>query len=147
MLELPIIILFLASIPLQVGEVIEEEIKGIIDLAVDNIEIPENNPLNTTKTEADELKHSGKNFLMDLLSMISSTHAVAEDTVKVISPYEIDDLTLLLIGIGLMAVIIIPIIKKIGMHLLYIIVFAIVIVIIFVLFDINSEAMNNIKFW
>ena len=116
MLELPFIMLFLVSVPLQVGEIIEEEIEGMIDLAVDNIEIPENNP-------------------------------VAEDTVEVVSPYEIDDFTLLLIGIGLMAVIIIPIIKKIGMHLLYMIVIAIVIVVVLVLFDINSEAMNDVKFW
>jgi hypothetical protein len=147
MLELPFIMLFLVSVPLQVGEVIEEEIEGMIDLAVDNIEIPENNPLNATKTETDELKHSGKSFLMDLLSLMSSTHSVAEDTVEVVSPYEIDDFTLLLIGIGLMAVIIIPIIKKIGMHLLYMIVVAIVIVVVLVLFDINSEAMNDVKFW
>ena len=141
MLELPFIMLFLVSVPLQVGEIIEEEIEGMIDLAVDNIEIPEN------KTETDELKHSGKSFLMDLLSLMSSTHSVAEDTVEVVSPYEIDDFTLLLIGIGLMAVIIIPIIKKIGMHLLYMIVIAIVIVVVLVLFDINSEAMNDVKFW
>lgn len=147
MLELPFIMLFLVSVPLQVGEIIEEEIEGMIDLAVDNIEIPENNPLNATKTETDELKHSAKNFLMDLLSLMSSTHSVAEDTVEVVSPYEIDDFTLLLIGIGLMAVIIIPLIKKIGMHLLYMIVIAIVIVVVLVLFDINSEAMNDVKFW
>ena len=72
---------------------------------------------------------------------------MAEDTVEVVSPVELDDFTLLLIGIGLMAIIIIPIIKKIGMHLLYMIVIGVVIVVVLVLFDMNESAMEGMKFW
>ena len=147
MLELPLIMLFLVSMPMQIGEVIEEEIEEMIDVTLEQIEIPENNPLNTTKAETDELKKSGKHFIMDLFTLLSSTHHMAEDTVEVVSPVELDESTLLLIGIGLMAILIIPIIKKIGMHLLYMIVIGIVIVVILVLFDMNESAMEGMKFW
>ena len=119
----------------------------MIDVTLERIEVPENNPLNTTKAETDELKESSKNFIMDLFTLLSSTHHMAEDTVEVVSPVELDEFTLLLIGIGLMAIIIIPMIKKIGMHLLYMIVIGIVIVVVLVLFDMNESAMQDMKFW
>jgi hypothetical protein len=147
MLELPLIMLFLVSMPMQIGEVIEDEIEDMIDVTLERIEVPENNPLNTTKAETDELKESSKNFIMDLFTLLSSTHHMAEDTVEVVSPVELDEFTLLLIGIGLMAIIIIPMIKKIGMHLLYMIVIGIVIVVVLVLFDMNESAMQDMKFW
>ena len=147
MLELPLIMLFLITVPLQIGEVIEDEIEDMIDITLENIDIPENNPLNTTKAETDELKESSKTFIMDLFTLLSSTHHMAEDTVEVVSPVELDEFTLLLIGIGLMAIIIIPMIKKIGMHLLYMIVIGIVIVVVLVLFDMNESAMQDVKFW
>ena len=147
MLEIPIIFLFIATVPMQIGEVIEDEIEGMIDITLEKIDVPENNPLNTTKAETDELKESGKTFIMDLFTLLSSTHHMAEDTGEVVSPVELDDFTLLLSGIGLMAIIIIPIIKKIGMHLLYMIVIGVVIVVVLVLFDMNESAMEGMKFW
>ena len=59
MLEIPIIFLFIATVPMQIGEVIEDEIEGMIDITLEKIDVPENNPLNTTKAETDELKESG----------------------------------------------------------------------------------------
>ena len=107
MIELPLIMFFIMTVPLQVSDIVEDELEGIIDMAVDKIEIPTNNPLNVTQGEADELKESSKSLLLALFTLLSTTHTVAEDTVEVVSPIELDGFTLFLIGLGITGVFVI----------------------------------------
>ena len=143
MIELPLIMLFIMTVPLQVSDIVEDELEGIIDMAVDKIEIPTNNPLNVTQGEADELKESSKSLLLALFTLLSTTHTVAEDTVEVVSPIELDGFTLFLIGLGITGVFVISVVKKIGLHLLYMIIIGVVLVVIFVILDINQGDFSS----
>ena len=134
MIELPLIMLFIMTVPLQVSDIVEDELEGIIDMAVDKIEIPTNNPLNVTQGEADELKESSKSLLLALFTLLSTTHTVAEDTVEVVSPIELD---------GITGVFVISVVKKIGLHLLYMIIIGVVLVVIFVILDLNQGDFSS----
>lgn len=133
---LPVVFLMLITIPpvfAQTEEMIQEGIGGIYDELVDPLELPEGNPLNTTEAELEAVKKEGGDLIDAFINLFRQTHDFAKVGIMATSPIEIDSFMVSLIAIGVVAVIVLPILKKMGVDLLKIFIVGIIIVLVFMM--------------
>ncbi len=133
---LPVIFLFLFIQPVfaqETEEMIQEGIGSIYDEIVNPLELPEGNPLNTTDAELEAVKKEGGDVIDAFINLFRQSHDLAEVGIMATSPIEIDDFMVSLIAIGVVAVIVLPILKKMGVDMLKIFIIGIIIVLIFIM--------------
>jgi len=141
-------IMIILSTPLvfaQTAEIIEEEITGIIvdeasqlvDKIVGDIDFTSDNFLNTNEDETDALKESGIDVLHDSFELALSVKELASDGVVFISPYELSPFLVTLIGFAFAGLFIFSLLKKVGKHILGLILVGGAIVMLFVFLGIQ----------
>ena len=116
----------------EIRELAEDTIDSVYDDVMDAVVIPEDNPLNTTPEEVQAVKDDGKEFLKALLNMFGVTHSLAQSGVSAIAPIDLDPWMTGLIGIAVVAIVLVPTLKKIGLDLFKIFILSLVGVVIFV---------------
>ena len=129
----------------QAAEVIEEEITGIIvdeagqliDKIVSDIDFGDENFLNATESETQALKESGIDVLRDSFKLALSVKELASDGVEFISPYELSPFLVTIIGFAFAGLFIFSLLKKVGKHILGLILIGGAIVMIFVVLGIK----------
>jgi len=136
---LPIIFLILIIQPVfaeeheEMAEMLQEGIGDLYDDVVDPLKLPADNPLKTTDEELEAVKTEVGDLIDAFINLFRQTHDVATAGVEATSPIEIDDFMVSLIGMGIVAVIVLPILKKMGVDFLKIFIVGIVIVLVFIM--------------
>lgn len=141
-------IILLSSVPLifaQTAEIIEEEITGIIvdeagqliDKILSDIDFTSDNFLNTTETETQSLKESGIDVLRDSFKLGLSVKELASDGVVFISPYDLSPFLVTIIGFTFAGIFVFSLLKKVGKHILGLILIGGAIVMMFVVLGIK----------
>lgn len=135
-----ILILYVASLNFahaqaledEVADVVTEGISGLVDRLSDDIDFSNDNFLNVTKQETEDIKDSGKLVMEDTISLFLSVKSFAKDGVKLISPYEISEFLLGIIAFAFAIVFILSILKAIGKHVFIMLMIGLSIVALFV---------------
>jgi len=144
-----IVILIISTTPFvfaQTAEIIEEEITGIIvdeagniiNKIVDEIDFGGENFLNTNEDETQALKESGIDVLRDTFKLGLSVKELASDGVVFISPYELSPFIVTLIGFVFAGLFVFSLLKKVGKHILGLIIIGGAIVMIFAILGIQT---------
>jgi len=97
-----ILIMYVASLNSAYAQEIEEQISGIvsegvgdlIDRLTDDINFNEDNFLNVTEEETEDIKTSGQDVMEETIDLFLSVKNFAKDGVRIISPYEMSDFLL-----------------------------------------------------
>lgn len=135
-----ILILYVAGLNLAYADELEEEVVvvvtdgvgDLVDRLSDDIDFSNDNFLNVTKGETEDIKNSGQEVLQDTISLFLSVKTFAKDGVKLISPYEISDFLLGVIAFAFAIVFILSIVKAIGKHIFIMLMIGLSIVALFV---------------
>jgi len=122
-----------------IKDVITGTIEDVYTEITDPIEIPADNLLNTTAEEFQSIKDEGYDVIKALINLFGETHDLSESTVRAVSPVELDEFMVALIGIGVVAVIALPIMKKVGLDMMKIVIIGVIIVVIFLMLPILME--------
>lgn len=113
----------------QIGEFVEDGVGSIYDGVTNEIVIPDENPLGTTQEEFDNLKSDGWDVISAVINLFRTSHSLAESTVEASVPYDLSEFWLGILGIIVVAVLVIPTLKKIGMDIMKIAIICIIIVV------------------
>lgn len=136
-----ILILYVAGLNFAYAQDLEEEVAGVVtdgvgdlvDRLSDDIDFSDDNFLNVTKGETEDIKESGQEVMEDVISLFLSVKHFAKDGVKLISPYEISDFLLGIIAFAFAIVFILSIVKAIGKHIFIMLLIGLSIVALFVI--------------
>jgi hypothetical protein len=112
-------------------DLIGSGIDGVYDEVISEVDIPRNDYINPTDEEMENLKNDSKEWVETLVELLGVTHNVAESSVHAVSDYDLDPWITTLIGIGVVALVAIPMMKKLGMDMLKIVLISIGFVIVF----------------
>ncbi len=135
-----ILIVYVASLNFAYAEELEDEIAGmvgegvgdLVDRLTDDIDFTDENFLNVTEQEADDIKVSGQDVMEVTIDLFLTVKDFAKDAVKLISPYEISDFLLAIIAFAFAIVFILSIVKAIGKHIFIMLMIGLSIVALFV---------------
>jgi len=135
-----ILIMYVASLNLAYAEEIEEEIADVVqegvgdlvDRLTDDIDFTDDNFLNVTEEEAEDIKDSGQDVMKETIDLFLSVKEFAKDGVRLISPYAISDFLLTIIAFAFAVVFILSIMKAIGKHIFIMLMIGLSIVALFV---------------
>lgn len=135
-----ILIMYVASLNLAYAEEIEEEIADVvqegvgdlIDRLTDDIDFTDDNFLNVTEEETEDIKDSGQDVMKETIDLFLSVKEFAKDGVRLISPYAISDFLLTIIAFAFAVVFILSIMKAIGKHIFIMLMIGLSIVALFV---------------
>lgn len=135
-----ILIMYVASLNFAYAQELEEEIAGmvgegvgdLVDRLTDDIDFTDDNFLNVTEQEAEDIKVSGQDVMEVTIDLFLSVKDFAKDAVKLISPYEISDFLLGIIAFAFAIVFILSIVKAIGKHIFIMLMIGLSIVALFV---------------
>ncbi len=135
-----ILIMYVASLNLAYAQEIEEEIADVVqegvgdlvDRLTDDIDFTDENFLNVTEEEAEDIKDSGQDVMEETIDLFLSVKEFAKDGVRLISPYAISDFLLTIIAFAFAVVFILSIIKAIGKHIFIMLMIGLSIVALFV---------------
>jgi len=116
----------------EVAGVVTEGIGDLVDRLSDDIDFSDDNFLNVTEQETEDIKDSGKLVMEDTISLFLSVKEFAKDGVKLISPYEISEFLLGIIAFAFAIVFILSILKAIGKHVFIMLMIGLSIVALFV---------------
>jgi len=148
MLSVLVVTLVLASVPTisaqessiedEVVDIIVGESGELISKVLEDIDFGQQNFLNTTEAETQNLKETGMNVLEESFGLALSVKDFASAGVEFASPYEISPFLLTVIGIVVAGLVLFSILRKVAKHFIIMLVIGIVIVIIFVLLGIQT---------
>lgn len=135
-----ILIMYVASLNLVYAQELEEEIADIVgegvgdlvDRLTDDIDFTDENFLNVTEEEAEDIKDSGQDVMKETIDLFLSVKEFAKDGVRLISPYAISDFLLTIIAFAFAVVFILSIMKAIGKHIFIMLMIGLSIVALFV---------------
>ena len=135
-----ILIVYVASLNFAYADELEDEIAGavgegvgdLVDRLTDDIDFTDENFLNVTEQEAEDIKVSGQDVMEVTIDLFLSVKDFAKDAVKLISPYEISDFLLAIIAFAFAIVFILSIVKAIGKHIFIMLMIGLSIVALFV---------------
>jgi len=135
-----ILIMYVASLNSAYAQEIEEQISGIvsegvgdlIDRLTDDINFNQDNFLNVTEEETEDIKTSGQDVMEETIDLFLSVKNFAKDGVRIISPYEMSDFLLGVIAFAFAIVFILSIVKAIGKHIFIMLMIGLSIVALFV---------------
>ena len=135
-----ILIVYVASLNFAYADELEDEIAGavgegvgdLVDRLTDDIDFTDDNFLNVTEQETEDIKDSGQDVMQETIDLFLSVKDFAKDAVKLISPYEISDFLLAVIAFAFAVVFILSIVKAIGKHIFIMLMIGLSIVALFV---------------
>ena len=135
-----ILIMYVASLNLAYAQELEDEIADIVgegvgdlvDRLTDDIDFTDENFLNVTEEEAEDIKDSGQDVMKETIDLFLSVKEFAKDGVRLISPYAISDFLLTIIAFAFAVVFILSIMKAIGKHIFIMLMIGLSIVALFV---------------
>lgn len=116
----------------QIADVVGEGVGDLVDRLTDDIDFTDDNFLNVTEQEAEDIKVSGQDVMEVTIDLFLSVKDFAKDAVKLISPYEISDFLLGIIAFAFAIVFILSIVKAIGKHIFIMLMIGLSIVALFV---------------
>ena len=116
----------------QIADVVGEGVGDLVDRLTDDIDFTDENFLNVTEQEAEDIKVSGQDVMEVTIDLFLSVKDFAKDAVKLISPYEISDFLLAIIAFAFAIVFILSIVKAIGKHIFIMLMIGLSIVALFV---------------
>ena len=116
----------------EIADAVGEGVGDLVDRLTDDIDFTEDNFLNVTEQETDDIKESGKDVMDETIDLFLSVKDFAKDGVKLISPYEISDFLLAVIAFAFAVVFILSIVKAIGKHIFIMLMIGLSIVALFV---------------
>jgi len=134
------LILYVASLNLahaqeledEIADVVQEGVGDLVDRLTDDIDFTEDNFLNVTEDEAEDIKESGQDVMKETIDLFLSVKEFAKDGVRLISPYAISDFLITIIAFAFAVVFILSIIKAIGKHIFIMLMIGLSIVALFV---------------
>jgi len=134
------LIMYVASLNLAYAQELEDEIADIVgegvgdlvDRLTDDIDFTDENFLNVTEEEAEDIKDSGQDVMKETIDLFLSVKEFAKDGVRLISPYAISDFLLTIIAFAFAVVFILSIMKAIGKHIFIMLMIGLSIVALFV---------------
>lgn len=115
-----------------IDELIDDSIKVGYDSIMEAVVIPDDNIVGTSQEELDNVKDSGKDFIIALKNLFGATHSLADSGVQAVDQDMLEPWMTSLIGVGVVALVAIPAMKKFGFDLLKIVVLSIAGVVIFI---------------
>ncbi len=118
----------------QIEDIVESGVDSMLDKLTDNIDLTEENFLNATEDETEELTESGKNMISEIFDLFFASHHFATSTVNWLSPYEIEGFVVWIIAGAIAVFFALSIMKRIALHIFIFIVVTLVIVAIAVYF-------------
>jgi len=121
-----------AEIEDEIAETVTEGVGDLVDKLSEDIDFTQDNFLNVTKQETEDIKDSGQEVMEDTITLFLSVKNFAKDGVKLISPYEISEFLLGIIAFAFAVVFILSILKAIGKHVLIMLLIGLSIVTLFV---------------
>jgi len=135
-----ILIMYVASLNLAYAQDLEDEVADIVgegvgelvDRLTDDIDFTDENFLNVTEDEAEDIKDSGQDVMEETIDLFLSVKEFAKDGVRLISPYPISDFLLTIIAFAFAVVFILSIMKAIGKHIFIMLMIGLSIVALFV---------------
>ena len=146
LLVIILIVIFLFLIPNFAyggyGEINDEEIVDTltesIESGIHSIEVPADNPLETTQEEVDDFGTAVSQWLESFVNFGKKTHRMTESGMALAAPSWFDALWIALIAGALVAFIMYRFAKKIGWHFVFAIAIIVTIVVFLILLDIYS---------
>ena len=118
----------------QIEDLVETGIDTMLDRLTENIDLDEQNFLNATEEETEELHESGKNMISEVIDLFFASHDFATDTVNWLSPYEIEGFVVWIIAGAIAVFFALSIMKRIAIHIFVFIVVTLAIVAIAIYF-------------
>lgn len=118
----------------QIEDLVETGIDTMLDRLTENIDLDEQNFLNATEEETEELQESGKNMISEVIDLFFASHDFATDTVNWLSPYEIEGFVVWIIAGAIAVFFALSIMKRIAIHIFVFIVVTLAIVAIAIYF-------------
>ena len=117
-----------------IEDLVETGVDTMLDRITDNIDLSEENFLNATEEETEQLQESGKNMLSEILDLFFASHDFATDTINWLSPYQIEGFVVWIIAGAIAVFFALSIMKKIAIHIFIFIVVTLTIVAIAIYF-------------
>lgn len=118
----------------QIEDLVDSGIDTMLDRLTENIDLDEQNFLNATEEETEELQESGKNMISEVIDLFFASHDFATDTVNWLSPYEIEGFVVWIIAGAIAVFFALSIMKRIAIHIFVFIVVTLAIVAIAIYF-------------
>jgi len=112
----------------QIEDFIEGGIEKMVDEFTEDLDFSDQNLLNATETETEELKDSGLEMVGTGIDMFKSSHHFAEALIQWLSPVHVDEFILFLVAGAIAVIIAISLIKRIAIHLIIFVVITLLII-------------------
>lgn len=116
----------------EIADIVGEGVGDLVDRLTDDIDFTDENFLNVTEEEAEDIKDSGQDVMKETIDLFLSVKEFAKDGVRLISPYAISDFLLTIIAFAFAVVFILSIMKAIGKHIFIMLMIGLSIVALFV---------------
>lgn len=116
----------------EIADTVTDGVGDLVDRVTDDIDFTDENFLNITEQETEDIKDSGQEVMEDTIQLFLSVKHFAKDGVKLVSPYEISEFLLGIIAFAFAVVFILSILKAIGKHILIMLLIGLSIVTLFV---------------
>lgn len=139
MLLLPIILLPVrASVEDDAMDYIKNGTSSIFDSLTNNIDFGNDNFLNVTGDESNNLQNSGRNLFFTFIDLFKNIKNFAHDAVLFLSPYPVNGFLVTVIAVGFAVLFGLSIMKKVGKHVFVLALFGLSIVLLFVILGWNN---------
>ena len=128
------------------GEEIDEEfaddimdqLTSGIESGISSINVPSNNPIETTNEEVGDLAQSTSEWIEALFNFGKKTHSVTEDAMAVAAPAWIDPIIIAVIAGAVVVFVMWKVVKKVGIHMAIGFGFLAAVIVFLMLLDLNS---------
>lgn len=112
----------------EVEDFIEEGIESMIDDFTKDLDFSEQNMLNATQEETEELKEAGLEMIDIGIELIKTSHHFSTALINWLSPYTIPDLIVSIIAGVIAFIITLSVLKRIAFHIMLLTVIILLIV-------------------
>ena len=121
----------------EIRDLITEGAGQAFDSVSEGIDVSSDNPLNITQSEQSNFMDKAKNMFNAFVGLFFASKDFAGAGVEVVSPYPLAPIIVTVIGIAFALIFGISMMKKIGKHILFLVILGVAIVVIAVLFKVN----------
>lgn len=122
----------------EIGTEVVGQITEGVEQGISSIDIPEDNLIDTSQEEVDELAKSTSAWIEAFFDFGKKTHSVTEDAMAVASPSWVDPIIISLVAGAVVVLIMWKIFKRVGIHLAIGFGILAAVIVFLMLLDINS---------
>jgi hypothetical protein len=115
-----------------------DQLTSGVETGISSIDVPPNNPIETTNQEVDDLAHSTSEWIEALFNFGKKTHSVTEDAMAVAAPSWIDPIIIAVIAGAVVVFVMWKVVKKVGIHMAIGFGFLAAVIVFLMLLDLNS---------